>query len=115
MNLEAESSAKPQTPRSTILSEVEGSIPYFYRCVFIAVLALVLIACSKLTADNLQKVHNGMTTAEVKQILGEPTNVKTGNLLGIVSGTTYIYHTPNSDVEINFVDDKVISTSGEFK
>ena len=76
---------------------------------------LLLTACSRLTEDNLQKVHNGMTTAEVKAILGAPTSSDTGSALGIVSGTTYVYHTNSSDVKITFVNDKVIATEGEFK
>ena len=76
---------------------------------------LLLTACSRLTEDNLQKVHNGMTTAEVKAILGDPTNSATSSALGIVSGTTYTYHTSSSDVKITFLNDKVIATEGEFK
>ena len=76
---------------------------------------LLLAACSKLTEDNLEKVHNGMSTSDVKAILGEPTTSETGNALGLISGTTYTYHTDKSDVKISFVDDKVISTEGEFK
>lgn len=83
---------------------------------FFAVAGLLLVtACSRLTEENLQKVHNGMTTAEVKAILGDPTTSQTGSALGIVSGTTYTYHTNTSDVKITFVDDKVIATEGEFK
>jgi outer membrane protein assembly factor BamE (lipoprotein component of BamABCDE complex) len=82
----------------------------------LAVAALLLVtACSKLTEDNLQKVHNGMTTDDVKAILGEPTSSQTGSALGLVSGTTYVYHTDTSDVKISFVDDKVIATEGDFK
>ena len=76
---------------------------------------LLLTACSKLTEPNLEKIHNGMTTDEVKTILGEPTSSQTGSALGIVSGTTYTYHTSSSDVKITFVNDKVIATEGEFK
>jgi outer membrane protein assembly factor BamE (lipoprotein component of BamABCDE complex) len=80
-----------------------------------AVAALLLVtACSRLTEDNLQKVHNGMTTAEVKAILGDPTSSQTGGVLGI-TGTTYTYHTSSSDVKITFVADKVIATEGDFK
>ena len=83
---------------------------------FLAVAALVLVtACSRLTEDNLQKVHNGMTTDEVKAILGDPTSSDTSSALGIISGTTYTYHTSSSDVKITFVNDKVIATEGEFK
>jgi hypothetical protein len=73
------------------------------------------MACSRLTESNLQKIQNGMTTDEVKAILGAPTSSQTGSALGIISGTTYIYHTDTSDVKITFMNDKVIATEGEFK
>ena len=86
------------------------------RTVLLTLAAVLLVSgCSRLTEDNLQKIHNGMTTSEVKAILGEPTSSQTGSALGIVSGTTYLYHTDTSDVKITFVDDKVIATEGEFK
>jgi hypothetical protein len=82
----------------------------------VALLAVMtLMSCSRLTEDNLQKIHNGMTSAEVKDILGEPTSSQTGSALGLVSGTKFVYHTDTSDVTITFVDDKVIATSGDFK
>ncbi len=82
---------------------------------FFAVAALLLVtACSKLTQDNLQKVHNGMTTAEVKAVLGDPTSSDSNSALGL-SGTIYTYHTDTSDVKITFVNDKVIATEGSFK
>jgi hypothetical protein len=56
-----------------------------------------------------------MTTDDVKAILGEPTSSQTGSALGIISGTTYVYHTSTSDVKITFVNDKVVTTEGEFK
>ena len=85
------------------------------RALLILTAVIALAACSKLTEDNLEKVHNGMTTDEVKAILGEPTSSQTGNALGIISGTTYIYHTDKSDVKITFVNDKVIATEGSFQ
>ncbi len=88
---------------------------YAARLSLVLAVGLSLAACSKLTEDNLQKVHNGMTTGDVKAILGEPTSSQTGSALGIVSGTTYVYHTDTSDVKITFVDDKVIATEGDFK
>jgi len=82
----------------------------------LAVAALVLVtACSRLTEDNLDKIQNGMTTTDVKAILGEPTTSDTSNALGIVTGTTYTYHTSKADVKIIFVNDKVISKEGEFQ
>ena len=82
----------------------------------IAVAALLLTACSsKLTEANLDKINNGMTPDEVKAVLGDPTSSQTGSALGIISGTTYVYHTDTSDVKITFVNDKVIATEGEFQ
>jgi len=85
------------------------------RTALFVTIALALAACSRLTEDNLQKIHNGMTTSDVKAILGEPTSSQTGSALGIVSGTTYIYHTSTSDVKITFVNDQVIATEGQFQ
>jgi outer membrane protein assembly factor BamE (lipoprotein component of BamABCDE complex) len=79
---------------------------------FTAVAALA--ACSKLTQDNLEKVHNGMATNDVKALLGEPTSSSSGSFLG-QSGTEFVYHTGKSDVKIDFVNDKVIATSGSFQ
>jgi outer membrane protein assembly factor BamE (lipoprotein component of BamABCDE complex) len=88
----------------------------FIPTILFAAAALFLVtACSRLTEDNLQKVHNGMSSADVKAILGEPTSSQTGSALGLVSGTTYVYHTDTSDVKITFVDDKVIATEGQFQ
>lgn len=85
------------------------------RTILLTSVVLVLAACaSKLTEANLQKIHTGMTTDEVKAILGEPTTKESGSMLGI-SGTTYTYHTDTSDVKITFVNDKVMTTEGEFK
>jgi uncharacterized spore protein YtfJ len=87
----------------------------YFSSTLLAVAALVLItACSRLTQDNLQKVHNGMTTADVKTVLGEPTDAQTKSVLGI-STTTFTYHTGTSNVAITFIDDKVIATEGSFQ
>ncbi len=76
---------------------------------------LLLTACSRLTEANLEKIHNGMSPDEVKAILGDPTSSQSSNTLGIISGTTYTYHTDKSDVTITFLNDKVIATEGDFK
>ena len=79
--------------------------------------ALCLAACgSKLTQDNLQKVHNGMSQDEVKAILGNPTESSSSSgPLGIMNGTTFTYHTDKADVKIIFLNNQVISTEGDFK
>jgi outer membrane protein assembly factor BamE (lipoprotein component of BamABCDE complex) len=84
------------------------------RTLLLFTVVAALAACSKLTQDNLEKIHNGMTTDEVRTILGDPTSSNTGGALGI-TGTTYIYHTDKSDVKITFVNDKVIAMEGSFQ
>ena len=85
-----------------------------FRTLLLFTAVAALAACSKLTQDNLEKVHNGMTTDEVKAILGEPTSSNSGSFLG-QSGTEFIYHTDKSDVKIDFVNDKVVATGGSFQ
>jgi hypothetical protein len=85
----------------------------FTRFLLIAV-ALAATACSRLTEANLEKIHNGMTVDEVKAILGDPTSVQSSGMLGI-TGTTFTYHSGNSDVKISFLNEKVIATEGDFK
>lgn len=81
--------------------------------VFIAVLlvsGLVTGACGAkplLTPENLDKVKDGMTTAQVKTLLGEPTAVKTVALPVLGTVTTYEYKTDKADVELHFRDDQL--------
>ena len=84
------------------------------RTALFLTVAVALAACSKLTEANLEKVHNGMTTDEVKAILGAPSHTETGGMLGI-TGTTYVYHTDQSEVKITFLNDKVVTTEGTFQ
>jgi len=86
-----------------------------YRTILLLTTVLVLTACaSKLTQENLQKVHSGMTIDEVKAILGNPTDSQSADMLGFKS-TSFTYHTKTADVKIVFLNDKVMSTEGEFK
>ncbi len=73
----------------------------------------LLCGCSKLSPENFEKVKTGMTTAEVKAILGNPSEVKTGDLLG-VGTTTYIYKSGKKSAELSFINDAVMTKSGNF-
>ena len=83
------------------------------------VLVLGVIACNplgsfKMNSENLQKVKIGMSEKEVKGLLGSPTSITTGETLGI-RGTTFHYKKGGSEVEVVFLNDGVITKSGEFK
>ena len=85
------------------------------RTLLILTAVIALVACSKLTESNLEKVQNGMTTDQVKAILGEPTDSQTKSLPILGSSTVYTYHTDTSNVVITFLNDKVVTTEGDFK
>jgi hypothetical protein len=85
------------------------------RMLLILSLAFTLSACAqKLTQENLDKVHSGMTVDEVKSVLGSPTDIESANMLGFKS-TTFVYHTKSADVKVTFLNDKVMACEGEFK
>lgn len=68
-----------------------------------------------LTQENLDRVQENMSAAQVKSILGAPTESKS-EPIPIVGGTkdTYIYRNDNSRVEIVLKNDKVQSKEGTF-
>jgi hypothetical protein len=77
-------------------------------------LAFALSACgSKLTDENLAKVKNGMSSQQVKSILGKPTRSDTAKILGL-EGTTYYYETGDAEVQISFLNDEVTVKLGSF-
>lgn len=80
----------------------------------------VLSACGggsplTLTQENLDRVHENMSAAEVKAILGAPTESKS-EPIPIVGGTkdTYVYTNEDSRVVIVLKNDKVQSKEGTF-
>ena len=86
------------------------------KLVLVGFCAVVLMACGniKLTSENLAKVQMGMSQAEVEKILGKPTQIETGNMLGM-SGTTYTYTKGKTEVKIVFLNDGVMNKSGSFR
>lgn len=88
---------------------------------FLALAALAtLSACGggspvTLTQDNLDRVQDGMSSAQVKTILGAPTDSKTEEI-PIVGGTktTYVYSNNSDRVVIVLKNDTVQSKEGTF-
>ncbi len=68
-----------------------------------------------LTQENLDKIQPGMSSAQVKAILGEPTDSKT-EPIPIVGGTktTYTYTTQNDSVVIVLKNDNLQTKEGHF-
>jgi hypothetical protein len=76
------------------------------RTVTITCAALFLLACSKLTQENFDKIHPDMNIKEVIFILGEPTSSQSLNIAGI-SGTSATWKSNNIEINIQFLNDKV--------
>ncbi len=90
------------------------------RYLLVAALSLTLFGCGggsplTLTQNNLDKVQNDMSQADVQAILGAPTESKT-DPIPIVGGTqtTYTYRNDKSEVVIVFKNDKVQEKHGTF-
>lgn len=83
-------------------------------------LSLVLMGCGggsplTLTQENLDKIHDGMSSSEVRSIMGAPTDSK-DEPIPIVGGTetTYTYRNDSSEVVIVFKNDQETEKHGTF-
>ena len=83
-------------------------------------LSLLIAGCGvfssmALTQANLDKIHDDMSPAEVKSILGAPTDSKS-EPIPIVGGTQtiYTYHSDSADVTIIFKNDLMKEKKGTF-
>lgn len=80
-----------------------------HRSVGIAILLLCLAACgSRLTQENFDKVREGMSQKEVREILGEPANASGASLLGISSGEA-VWKDDKTTITVHFLNDKLVS------
>lgn len=86
-------------------------VAFFVAC-------MMLFSCSKVTQENFEKIQTHMTIDQVISVLGKPTNSEKINLGGI-SGISAIWRDANGEIDIQFLNDKVIvksfSKAGEDK
>jgi hypothetical protein len=90
------------------------------KYILCAALSLILLGCGggsplTLTQDNLNKVHDDMSQADVRSIMGAPTESK-DEPIPLVGGTqtTYTYRNDSSEVVIVFKNDQVKEKHGTF-
>jgi hypothetical protein len=98
------------------------------RCIPTAVAAAVLLVCSvlggcesKVTAENYEKIQNGMTLAKVEEILGSGTDDTSSGGFGVSSGgvldskanpeKTYIWREGGLQIQVIFKEGKVVQKS----
>ncbi len=71
------------------------------------------MGCSKVTKENYTKVESGMTVQQVKDILGNPDETKSGgvSVLGVGADTTTMtWKSGDKSITVTFVNDKVVKT-----
>lgn len=84
-----------------------------YRIFLIVLVAagVILLAgvagCSKVNQENADKIKVGMTVAEVKAILGEPTGSKSEKV-PVVGGTKMIWKSGDKSITVDFLNEKVL-------
>ena len=72
----------------------------------VVLVALLLLACSKITQENFLKIQEGMSEQEVLSLLGPPTESQSVNILG-VSGTASRWVGKDAVIAVRFVNGKV--------
>lgn len=79
----------------------------FPRATAILALALLAAACgSRISAENFERIQNGMTQKEVVTILGEPTETSAVSVGGL-SGGMATWRDGNTAISVQFLNDKV--------
>jgi hypothetical protein len=88
---------------------------YLSLALFLFLAGCGALSSMSLTQANLDKIHDDMSPAEVKSILGDPTDSKT-EPIPVVGGTQtiYTYHSGSSDVTIIFKNDLMKEKHGTF-
>jgi hypothetical protein len=75
------------------------------RLLAIALAALILLGCSKITQENYARIQEGMSEAEVIGVLGNPTESQSISVLG-VSGTAARWVANDAVITVQFVNGK---------
>jgi hypothetical protein len=80
-----------------------------HRSFGMAILLLCLAACgARLSAENFDKIHEGMSQKEVREILGEPVDASGASILG-VSGGEAVWKDDKTTITVHFLNDQVVS------
>lgn len=78
-----------------------------FRPAFILAVVWLLAACgSKVSAENFERIQNGMAQKEVVAILGEPTETSAIGI-GALSGGMATWRDGNTAISVQFLNDRV--------
>jgi hypothetical protein len=93
---------------SHVNSLVKSALRYWVAAPLAA--ALLVAACGGVSAENYQKIQNGMTREEVHKLLGKPDDVS-GAGIGELSFATEKWKGSQQTIHVTFVNDHVKTKS----
>lgn len=76
------------------------------KTILVLSISLTLIACSKVTQANFDKIKSNMSMNEVIAILGNPTTSE-DLAIGDLSGTSATWKDNKAEIDIQFLNDRV--------
>ena len=80
-----------------------------HRSLGVAILLLCLAACgSRLNQENFDKIRDGMSQKEVREVLGDPVDASGASFLGLSSGEA-VWKDNRTTITVHFLNDKVVS------
>ena len=80
-----------------------------HRSLVVAAMLLCLAACgSRLNQEHFDKIHQGMSQKEVREILGDPVDAEGRSFLGLSSGEA-VWKDDKTTITVHFLNDKVVS------
>lgn len=81
------------------------------RLIILFTLSAALVACSKVTVENYNKLEPGMRYATVQELLGKPTRCS-----DILTVKNCVWGDDKSNINVSFVADQVVLfTSGNIR
>src|SRR5204862_6366227 len=91
------------------VGRIKESTMRILRSFAVAILLLCVAACgSRLSQENFDKIHEGMSQKEVREILGEPADASGASLIGPPSGEA-VWKDDKTTITVHFLNDKVVS------
>lgn len=79
------------------------------KIIFLGII-IALVACTRVTQANFEKIQAGMSMEQVIKILGEPNDSSSINIAGI-SGTSASWKNHSATLVVQFLDGKVMIKS----
>ena len=76
------------------------------RILMTSFFTIFLLACSKITQNNFEKIKPNMSMQEVVTLLGEPSSSESIMIVGI-SGTSAVWKDEQAEIDIQFLNNKV--------